>query len=65
MSCFRAFGQKRSLVIILLFGYVNVLPVAFQQPVRPFNGLFTVTVSYRASIRSSGFYRDYKTHRWV
>jgi hypothetical protein len=63
MSCFRAFDQKWSSVIILPFGYVNVLPVPFQQPIGPFNGLFTVTVSYRALISTSGFYRDYKTRR--
>jgi hypothetical protein len=65
MSCFRALGRKWSLVIVLLFGYVNFLPVAFWQPVGPLNGLFTVTVSCHTSIRANGLYHDYKTHRWV
>jgi hypothetical protein len=66
MSYFRAFGQRRSSVIILLFfGYVKVRPVAFQQPIGPFNSLFTVSVSYCALIYVSGFYHAYKTRRWI
>jgi hypothetical protein len=65
MSCFRAFGRKRIPVVVLLFGYVNARPVVFQQPVGPFNGLFTMTISYRALISMRGFYRCYKTHRWI
>jgi hypothetical protein len=65
MSCFRAFGQKQISVVILFFGYVKACPGVFQQPVGPFNGLFTVTVSYLASIHASSFNRGYKTRWWI
>jgi hypothetical protein len=44
--------------LIFLFWHL----VAFLQPIGPLNGLFTVTVGYRASARASDFYHGNKTH---
>jgi hypothetical protein len=53
------------LIVGLFFSFGNACSVAFQQLVGHLNDLFTVNVGYCASIHTSGFYRDYKTHRWV
>jgi hypothetical protein len=48
-----------------VFSFGNACPAAFLVLVGPLNGLFSITVGYYASIHVSGFYRDYKTCRWV
>jgi hypothetical protein len=52
-------------LLVYFFSFGNACPAAFQQLIGPLNGLFTLNLGYCASIHTSGFYRDYETHRWV
>jgi hypothetical protein len=56
-------------LIELIRGLISVFSLPFGfcvlWPIGPLSGLFATIVSYRASVYTSGFYRDYKNHRWI